>query len=154
TETYLGNRSLWETLGVAAVELDCMHAPLPELSAIDDAMRELETARPVSARDRRNATATMFVTVFAEPSWRAMAGRQLEFFQALRGTTAGSDAFAPPIPATSNGEVLALADYWTDQLARAGGSARDTFHRVLYSSWRDVVRRVFADCRHAPAHEQ
>ena len=154
TEPYLGNRSLWDTLAAASGELDRVHAPLPDLSVIDDAMRELETARPAPSRDRRNAAATMFVTVFAEPSWRAMATRQLEFFQALRGSHAGSEPFAPSVPATSNADVLALADYWTDELARIGDNARDTFQRVLYSSWRDVVHRVLRECKHAPAHER
>jgi hypothetical protein len=152
-DPYVGNRSFWETLAAAVVELDRAHAPLPGGAAIDDAVRALETARPAAARERRNAAGTMLVTVFAEPSWRAMAVRQLEFFRTLRGEIPGSNPFAPLVPATSNGDVLALADYWTDQLALIGDRASDTFHRLLYSCWRDVSQRVRAECKHAPPHE-
>jgi hypothetical protein len=153
TEPYLGNRSFWETLAAATVELDRAHTPLPALSLIDDAMRELETVRPAAARERRNAPGTMLVTVFAEPSWRAMALRQIEFFRALRGDAPSSEPFTPSVPATSNADVVALAGYWSDQLTRLGGSASDTFHRLLYSCWRDVVHRVLRESKHAPAHE-
>jgi hypothetical protein len=153
TEPYLGNRSLWETLAAAAVELDRVHAPLPALSVIEDAMRELETARPMAARELRNTSETVLVTVLAEPSWRAMALRQLDFFRALRGEIASANPFAPTVPATCNADVLALAEYWTHQLARIGSNANDTFDRLLYSCWREVLHRVLRDARHAPAHE-
>lgn len=154
TEPYLGNRSLWDTLVAATIELDRVHAPLPELSMIDDAMRELETVAPAVARERRNAPGGMLVTVFAEPSWRAMAVRQLDFFRALRGEAAGPNPFTPTVPATNNADVLALADYWTDQLSRIGDSASDTYHRLLYSCWGEVVHRVLRDVKQAPGHER
>lgn len=153
SDPYVGNRSFWETLALAAVELDRAHAPVPAASVVDTALRELETVRPATAAERRNAGGTMLVTVFAEPSWRGMALRQLEFFRALRGDVPGSNPFAPLVPATSNADLLALADYWTDQLARVGDSATDTFHRLLYSCWRDVSHRVRHECRHAPPNE-
>ncbi|TMQ23038.1 MAG: hypothetical protein E6J90_07155 [Deltaproteobacteria bacterium] len=153
TEPYLGNRSFWEMLAAATIELDRVRAPLPALSVIDDAMRELETARPAAAREPRNASRATLVTVLAEPSWKAMALRQLEFFRALRGETIGFNPFAPTVPATCNADVLALTDYWTEQLARVGHSASDTYHRLLYSCWREVQHRVLRDVKHAPAHE-
>src|SRR5438477_5724591 len=66
TEPYLGNRSFWEMLAAATIELDRVRAPLPALSVIDDAMRELETARPAAAREPRNASRATLVTVLAE----------------------------------------------------------------------------------------
>lgn len=152
TEPYVGNRSLWETLAAASIELDRVRAPLPELSVIDDAMRALEIPRPAPARNHRNAAAAMFVTVFAEPSWRAMAIRQLEFFGALRGLTDSAHALVPAVPATCNADVLALADYWTDQLARIGASASDTYHRLLYSCWREVLHQIAQHAKQSPAH--
>ena len=84
----------------------------------------------------------MLVTVFSEPTWKAMAVRQLEFFRALRGEMRGGGRFLPAVPCTRNVDVLALATYWTEQLARAGDNASNTFHRLLYSAWREVVHRV------------
>jgi len=150
TEPYVGNRSLWETLAAAAVELDRAHAPLPASSVIDDAMRELETVHPTAPRERRNASGTMLVTVFAEPTWRAMALRQIEFFRALRGNGPRANPFELPAPATTNTDVVALAVYWSDQLAHLGASASDTHHRLVYSCWREVVHRVLRDAKTAP----
>ena len=153
TDPYVGNRSLWETLAAAAVELDRAHAPLPAPSLIDDAMRELETVHPPAPRERRNTSGTMLVTVFAEPTWRAMALRQLEFFCALRGAVPRGKPLELPLPATTNTDVVALAVYWSDQLAHLGSSARDTQHRLVYSCWREVVHRVLGDARTASGRE-
>jgi hypothetical protein len=153
TDTYVGNRSLWDTLAAAAVELDRVHAPLPALSLIDDALRELEVTRPLRAQAARDPAETMLVTVLSEPSWKAMALRQLEFFRALRGETHRGNPFVPAVPATCNADVLALADYWTDQLARVGAHAGDTYHRLVYSCWREVLHRVMRYAKHGPAHD-
>jgi hypothetical protein len=82
-----------------------------------------------------------------------MALRQLEFFRALRGETAGFNPFAPTVPATCNADVLALADYWSDQLSRIGDTASDTYHRLLHSCWRDVLHCTYRDAKPAPGHE-
>jgi hypothetical protein len=152
-DPYVGNRSLWETLAAAAVELDRAHAPLPKSSAIEDALRELETVHPAAPRERRNTSGTMLVTVFAEPTWRAMALRQLDFFRALRGGAARCNPFELPVPTTTNADVVALAVYWSDQLAHLGSSANDTHHRLVYSCWREVVHRVLRDAKTAPGRE-
>ena len=57
----------------------------------------------------------------------------------------------PAVPATCNADVLALADYWTDQLARVGAHASDTYHRLVYSCWREVLHRVMRYAKHGPA---
>jgi len=152
TETYVGNRSFWETLAAAAIELDRVHAPLPALSLIDDAMRELDTARP-AAQQAHPAAETMLVTVLTEPSFQAMATRQLEFFRMLRGSAIRENPSMPNVPATCNADVLALADYWTDQLARVGANASDTYCRLVYSCWRDVLHRALRHAKHAPAFD-
>jgi hypothetical protein len=152
TDTYVGNRSFWETLAAVAIELDRVRAPLPALSLIDDARRELETARP-AAQQLCNTAGTTLVTVLSEPSWKTMALRQLEFFRVLRGEADGDSPFVPAVPATCNADVQALADYWTDQLARVGHSASDTYHRLVYSCWREVLHRVMQYAKHAPAHD-
>jgi len=152
-EPYVGNRSLWETLAAAAIELDRVRAPLPAPALIDDAMRELETTHATATLGTRNAGGTMLVTVFNEPTWSAMALRQLEFFSMLRGRTDGTHAFMCAVPTTCNADVLALAGYWTEQLARVGENASDTYHRLLYSCWREVLHQVAQYAKHAPAHE-
>jgi hypothetical protein len=139
TAPYVGNRSLWDVLATAAAELDDVHALLPDVSLIDDAMRELDTPRPEAAQQLRNAARTMFVTVLTESSWTAMALRQAEFFLQLRGAEGMG---LPPIPKTLNADVIALANYWTEQLARVGEHASDTYHRLVYSSWRQAVQQV------------
>jgi hypothetical protein len=151
THTYVGNRSLWETLAAVALELDHAHASLPPRSVLDDVLRTLEVSASASAP--RNATAPMFVTLLTEPSWKAMALRQFEFFCSLRGEMAGGNPLAPTIPATRNADVLALADYWTEQLTRVGDNASDTYHRMVYSCWREVLHRVRQHAEHAPAHD-
>jgi hypothetical protein len=149
TAIYIGNRSFWETLAAVAVELDRVHAALPAPALIDGAMRELERHTPKP--QPRNADRTMLVTVFAEPTWRAMAMRQIEFFRMLRGEQVDT-SFVSAVPSTCNADVVSLADYWTGQLTRIGGSACDTYRRLVYSCWRDVLHRVTRDARHAPAH--
>jgi len=153
TDPYVGNRSLWDTLPAVASELDRVQAPLPAQSVIDDAIRELETPRPTVADEIRNGATTMLVTVFIESTWKAMAQRQLQFFCRLRGEQVAGNPFVPSIPATGNADVLSLADYWTDQLARIGARATDTYHRMVYSCWREVLYRVQRHAKHAPAHE-
>jgi hypothetical protein len=146
TDLYVGNRSLWETLAAAAIELDLAAAPLPAPTVIDAALRELSTKVDHSSRPRHEGNAPV-VTVFSEPSWKAMAVRQLDFFRALRGEVHGGEHSTSTVPATRNADVLLLADYWSGQIERHGEDARDTFHRLLYSTWREVVHNV----KHAAA---
>ena len=73
-----------------------------------------------------------------------LALRQAEFFRVLRGETPGVNPFVPATPATCNADVVTLADYWTDQIARIGNNASDTYHRLVYSCWREVLHRVSA----------
>ena len=155
---YDGNRSLWATLESAAVELDRVRAELPARSILEEALRKLAAERSGSSRGtapapRPAATGTaMLVTVFSEPTWKAMAVRQLEFFRALRGEIRDGGRFLPAVPCTRNADIVALADYWSEQLARVGDTASDTYHRLLYSAWREVVQRAMR-AKRAPAHE-
>jgi hypothetical protein len=145
---YVGNRSFWETLATAVIELERVHAPLPEGSLIDDAMKQLEAAPPAPAERVRNAAGgSTLVTEFTERTWKTMALRQFEFFRALRGETSANSSM-PATPATRNGDVIALAIYWTDQLARIGERATDTYHRLVYSCWREVMEQVERYARH------
>jgi hypothetical protein len=156
--SYVGNRSLWETLAAAGVELDKRQAPLPARGLIDGALRELATehrtgeGHKAPGHGAHSGGSALLVTVFTEPTWKAMAIRQLEFFRALRGEVRGGGRHLPAVPCTRNVDVLALATYWTDQLERVGDEATNTFHRLLYSAWREVVHQVMR-VEDAPAHE-
>jgi len=150
-EIYVGNRSLWDSMAGAAIELDRIHAAIPAPKLIDGALRELSIIRDEPRRPR-NAMTTMVLTVFSEPTWKAMALRQLEFFRSLRGEVRDGGPFLPAVPCTRNADVLTLADYWTGQLTCLGENASDTFHRLLYSAWREVVHNV-RHAHHLPPHE-
>lgn len=140
---YVGNRSFWATLGVAADALDAAHAPLPGAVVIEDATQALRAPRAES--EPRNAGA-LLVTVFSDATWRGMAMRQLAFFRRLRGV--GGDApFMPDVPRTCNSDVLRLAEYWTEQLGRIGRSAGETCGRLVHSCWRDVLVHVVRHAR-------
>jgi hypothetical protein len=151
-ERYVGNRSFWETIVIAAIELDRLHAPLPAQTSVDDAIEKLDEALGTPAQNVRNARSSPIVTAFCEPTWMAMATRQFEFFRTLRGEDATKLVFLPPVPATCNGDVLLLATYWSEQLTRAGGNASDTFHRLLFTNWRDAVQDVVRHTSQAPPH--
>jgi hypothetical protein len=140
TDFYVGNRSLWDTLAAGAIELDQAQAALPSPKLIDAALRELSIKHCQPTRSR-NGSGSPIVTVFTEPTWKAMAIRQLDFFRALRGEVRGPKSVTS-VPATRNADVALLADYWTGQIERHGEDARDTFHRLLYSAWREVVHNV------------
>jgi hypothetical protein len=111
-------------------------------------MNQLAAAPPAPAERVRNAAdGSTLVTEFTERSWKAMALRQFEFFRALRGESA-ANACMPCTPATRNTDVIALAIYWTDQLTRIGEHAGDTYHRLVYSCWREVMEQVERYGRH------
>lgn len=144
-DTYVGNRSFWMSLVAMAVELDQLHAPLPEAVTWDAAIHELATKTVAIRTDGRRK----IVTVFDETTWEGMAERQLQFFRHLRGDDDGAE-FADAAPRTLNGDVQALASYWTAQLDRIGGDPSDTYHRLLHSCWRDVTRDIAAFAKSAP----
>lgn len=138
---YVGNRSLWDTLAAAAIDLDAGQVKCPPPNLIDAALHQLAT-HPDAPPRPRNAANAHLLTVFEEPTWRAMAARQVGFFRALRGEERDTSRGLPAVPCTRNADVLALADYWTTQLACRGQDAHDTFHRLLHSAWREVLHQV------------
>ena len=153
---YVGNRSFWQMLAAVALELDRAGAPLPESTQIDDAMKQLATSAPPANPALRNATVngSGLMTQFTAPTWRSMALRQLELFFRLRGDEIVVGSSQPMrVPATRNGDVLALVDYWTDQLARVGEHATQTHNRLVFSSWREVMGQVERFAKRFPPHE-
>jgi hypothetical protein len=149
TNTYVGNRSFWMSLVAMAIELDQLHAPLPEPVAWDAAIHEL-AAKRIGIRLEGGRK---LVTVFDEPTWEDMGERQLQFFRHLRGDEPGGTSYLDAAPQTLNGDVVAVSTYWTAQLDRIGGDAIDTYHRLLHSCWRDVTKDIVAFARSAPPDE-
>lgn len=90
----------------------------------------------------RNAAGAMLITLFTAPTWAEMADRQLQLFRVLRGEDRIAHARLAIIPRTCNADVLELARYWTEQLARIGSDAADTHARLVYTRWPDVVGNV------------
>jgi hypothetical protein len=153
-DIYPGNRSFWDTLAVAATELDRVRAALPAQSVIDDAMRELDVTREEPEDAPASGSSALFVTVFSEPTWKVMALRQYAFFCMLRGEADGDAQSLATVPATTNADVLGLAHYWTDQLVRIGRTADDAHHRLVYARWRNVLHHVIRHAKHAPARDE
>src|SRR5262245_12365014 len=137
-DPYVGNRSYWSTLALVVIELDRGDAPLPASEVWDDVMKQLGAP----AGQLRNAAGAMLITLFTAPTWAEMADRQLQLFRVLRGEDRIAHARLPIIPRTCNADVLELARYWTEQLARIGSEAADTHARLVYTRWPDVVGNV------------
>ncbi|HEU4729260.1 MAG TPA: hypothetical protein VFT22_15270 [Kofleriaceae bacterium] len=152
SEVYLGNRSLWEILAIAAIELDRAHVAPPPPALIEDAMRALGTTPRDPGRTAEDDSGTLLVTVLTAPTWQAMFLRQLEFFRVLRGETLGDNLFMPSVPRTSNADVLALATYWADQLA-AISDGGGIYRRVRASCWREVLHQVMHRARRGMPHD-
>ncbi|MGH9889208.1 MAG: hypothetical protein ACREBE_26985, partial [bacterium] len=137
-DPYVGNRSYWSTLAIVVIELDRGHAPLPASEVWDEVMKHLGAP----AGQLRNAAGAMLITLFTAPTWAEMADRQLQLFRVLRGDDRIADARLCIIPRTCNADVLELARYWTEQLARIGSDVTDTQARLVYTGWPNVVANV------------
>lgn len=147
-DTYIGNRTFWTTLVQAAHDLDGVHAALPSAGVVDAAMHQLATAR-----EPRNSDDTMLITLFTAPTWRKMAERQLQMFRALRGEECANGPRVAIVPRTTNGDVVALARYWTEEVARSVRDSHDTCESHLweaYSGWPEVARRVLSAAQEGP----
>jgi hypothetical protein len=137
-DPYVGNRSYWSTLAIVAIELDRVHAPLPDADLWNGAMEQLSAA----SGPLRNAAGAMLITLFTAPTWAEMAERQVQLFRVLRGEDRIDHPRLPSVPRTCNADVLELARYWTEQLARIGSDPSDTHARLAYAHWPDVVGNV------------
>jgi hypothetical protein len=137
-DPYVGNRSYWSTLALVVIELDRAQAPLPAPEVWDEAMKQLGAP----AGQLRNAAGAMLITLFTAPTWAEMADRQLQLFRVLRGEDLIDHPRLPIVPRTCNADVLELARYWTEQLARIGRDATDTYARLVYAHWPEVVENV------------
>ena len=119
TTTYSGNRSFWTSVETAAVFLDDMAVAPPPPAMWDALLANVGAQSPRNVGPRGDGPFSHFdgVKTFDE-----LYVAQLAYLRAKRG----SDMLAAPpgmtggdrtIPRSTNGDVIALADYWSSQLA-------------------------------------
>ena len=150
TDTYASNRSFWSTLAGVATLLDHLQAALPEPEAWNAALRQL-----AAERDARRNGPPLAEDVTAEfprvGSWDEMADLQLRFFRALRGEELADGPLLVRIPRTTNADVLQLATYWTEQLARSASCAAIRYRHV-YTHWGAALVDVSRHAQGASPH--
>jgi hypothetical protein len=130
---YSGNRSLWTTLSVAAATLNQLGAALPPADAWQAVIRELAAEpSPACTVPPTHSAVAQFPCV---PTWDEMAQLQLRFFWVLRGADLVDGPMLEQIPRTTNADVLQLATYWTEQLARLGRCDDTLVTRPVRKHW-------------------
>jgi len=114
---YAHNRSFWSALARLCVDLEEIDAPLPDPAVCELVLDELG-AITVEAQRNANAPHSPAMRTY-DQLWQT----QRDGLATLRGF----DAPAPgeSVPRTTNGDVVQLATYWTDALARARGVGLD-----------------------------
>jgi hypothetical protein len=119
-ETYAENRTFWATLEVVAVYLDDIMVSPPSPVVWDTLLHEVG-ARPRNAGPTEDGPVAHFDGIKTyDDLWNAQ--------RAFLADKRGSDKVPPPtgmmgadmvVPRTTNQDVLQLATYWADQLAKA-----------------------------------
>ena len=121
-DTYAGNRAFWATLEAVAVYLDNLALRPPAtrawmaLFAVIDAD---DTAEPRNAGPSGDGPFKHFDGV---QTYDDLYNAEFKYLRDLRGfdqmkPDGGAAGVERPIPRTTNADVIALADYWTAQLA-------------------------------------
>jgi len=119
-ETYSENREFWRCLAAAIVYLASVEAPLAaqaRWTALLGAFGALAGFRNIGPRG-----ATPFKQFDGVQSFDDLYIAQYKYLRDLRGTEvlvpeAGMSGTIFPVPRSTNADVVALADYWTKQLA-------------------------------------
>ena len=120
-DTYTHNREFWRMLETVASYLDDLAVPSPPQRAWDGLLGFLAFA----SEARRNAGPSgdgPFKHFDGVQSYDDLYNAQFKYLRDLRGVDtvkpdAGATGVERPIPRTTNADVIALADYWTRQLA-------------------------------------
>lgn len=117
--TYFANRAFWSTLEIAAIYLDSVEAMVPA-QPIWNAL-----LGAVGAHGVRNAGSIAdgpFKHFDNVKTFDDLYIEQFKYLRDLRGfdkVPADASGSERVIPRTTNGDVIALADYWSKQLASA-----------------------------------
>lgn len=147
-ETYRGSRDFWQCLAMMCAHLAHVDAPLPPQAVWH---RVLAT---IGAPLTRNASPDQD----RPPVWFANAGSLNKLYLAQRTYLAnlrGADRLAPeadmsggvmPIPRSTNGDVLQLAEFWSRALEEPKAQ-RENGYDTVRARWTAVMRDVEALAR-------
>ena len=118
-KTYFANRAFWSTLEAVAVFLDDM-AVSPPAQSLWDAL--LAVIGSHAARNVGPSSDGPFKHFDNVKTFDDLYIEQIKYLRDLRGfdklqAPAGMGGGERPIPRTTNADVIALADYWSKQLA-------------------------------------
>ncbi len=119
-DAYAENRSFWSTLELAAITLDEHGYPMPSETSWRRLLREV--GAPAECAPRNASAAVPFGPFDAAHTLDEIYRAEYQAAQQQRGADtlappAGFGGVTKPIPRTTNADVLALAAYWTMQLA-------------------------------------
>ncbi|HLL22632.1 MAG TPA: hypothetical protein VK427_10890 [Kofleriaceae bacterium] len=148
-EVYAGNRDFWRALSRACLFFHARDAELPPpviWTALLDQLGERIEPRNVGP-----SGATPFQQFAGVKTFDDLFIAQRRYLTELRGADErepepGMTGAKKPIPRTTNGDVIALADYWTKQLGRV---KRVPGADVAEKAWRATIADVDALARKA-----
>jgi len=136
---YAENQSFWESLQHICVYLHAQYAALPPAeiweSLLYDLGSELRNAGPKGDGPFKHFDVNGFDELYTA---------QFNYLRQLRGADdkdaeAGMGGSRRPIPRSTNADVIALADYWTKQLA----TMKKIFgHDAIAARWRQTLGDV------------
>ncbi len=117
--TFSGNRSLWSTLEIAAVFLDDVTVAAPEPRLWSALLAQLAGSTPRNVGPSGDGPFKHFENA---KTYLDLYLEQFKYLRDLRGfdrrqPEPGMVGPEKPIPRTTNADVIALADYWSKQLA-------------------------------------
>jgi hypothetical protein len=144
--TYFANRTFWSTLEVAAIYLDSVAATVPA-QPIWNALIAAVGANAV--RNGGPSGDGPFKHFDGVKTFDDLYIEQFKYLRQLRGSDkmqpeAGQGGGERPIPRTTNADVIALADYWSKQLA----SAKHVMgHEGVAKDWQAAVADIDALAR-------
>jgi hypothetical protein len=118
--TYAGNRDFWNTLPPLCIYLHSANAPLPEQRVWTALLAQLD--EPVALRNVGPKSDGPFKHFDNVKTFDDLFNEQFKYLRELRGADklkpdAGASGPDKLIPRTTNADVIALADYWSKQLA-------------------------------------
>src|SRR5258706_6707476 len=138
-ETYPENRTFWSTVETSAIFLDDLAVIPPAPSLWDALLSHLGSPRNVGPKGDGP-----FKHFDNAPTYSDLYIEQFKYLRELRGfdtksPESGMGGVEKPIPRTTNGDVVLLADYWGKQLA----DVKDVFgHESVEKAWKEAVADI------------
>lgn len=146
---YAENRSFWNTLPAICVYLHSQGAALPPPMFWDALIAQL--AEPFELRNVGPKGDGPFKHFDNVKTYDDLYNEQFKFLRTLRGVDSkdpepGMGGANKPIPRTTNGDVVLLADYWNKQL---GGVKKVFGHDAVEKRWKEALVDINAIARKA-----